>query len=456
VSQVEAQQRQRAAAEARQRAAEARQVRQRAAVEAQRQHAERTRAVVAETGFAVGVLVQVDGAGFGTVVGVTTGSQIRVRVGRSITDFPRDQLRVVASDDAAPASPATPQQLEELAAPAPAPTPEDALDAAAAPAPVAQPCADQVDELAALVQSMQVRGGVPPGYESMLAEALGLLRVMDAAARAGGAAPLQQFAALPAALPSRAADLVAPPAARPHTVETPLAPAPMAMEPVRTASPEPSEDAAAAASPVAATAVAPTRLAVAASQPSTTATPAPASNPMIIRISKPESLRRKPRRSARRTPRSAAPTATAPPARKRRRARATASPEPAASDASAPAERPAKKQKRDWTPAEDDRLLAAREDGLTAWKAIAERVGGSRDGKQCRERYANHLDPTIKKGNWSPKEDTHLLALSESDLPKNSRGTDWERVAASLPTVDGRRKGPDVKNRYNGLKRRKR
>ena len=61
-----------------------------------------------------------------------------------------------------------------------------------------------------------------------------------------------------------------------------------------------------------------------------------------------------------------------------------------------------------------------------------------------------------EKGNWSPKEDTHLLALSESDLPKNSRGTDWERVAASLPTVDGRRKGPDVKNRYNGLKRRKR
>ena len=241
-----------------------------AEAEAQRQHAERTQAVFAETGFAEGVRVQVDGAGFGTVIGVTTGLQIRVRVGRHMRDFPRDQLRVVASNDAAPASPTTPPS-DELAAAVSAPTPDDVLDADAAPAPVAQSCADQVDELAALVQSMQVRGGVPPGYESEVARALELLRVVDAEARAG-AAPLRQVHAPPASLPSPAADLFAPPAARPHAVEMQPAPAPMAMEPVRTASPEPSEDAAAAASPVAATAVAPTRLAAAASQRSTTAT----------------------------------------------------------------------------------------------------------------------------------------------------------------------------------------
>ena len=173
-----------------------------AEAEAQRQHAERTQAVFAETGFAEGVRVQVDGAGFGTVIGVTTGLQIRVRVGRHMRDFPRDQLRVVASNDAAPASPTTPPS-DELAAAVSAPTPDDVLDADAAPAPVAQSCADQVDELAALVQSMQVRGGVPPGYESEVARALELLRVVDAEARAG-AAPLRQVHAPPASLPSPA------------------------------------------------------------------------------------------------------------------------------------------------------------------------------------------------------------------------------------------------------------
>ena len=80
---------------------------------------------------------------------------------------------------------------------------------------------------------------------------------------------------------------------------------------------------------------------------------------------------------------------------------------------------------------------------------------GTRNSKQCQERYANHLDPTIKKGKFSGDEDAHLLALSKSDLPQGSQGTDWERVAKGLPTVGGRRKGMDVKNRYNGLKRRK-
>ena len=83
-------------------------------------------------------------------------------------------------------------------------------------------------------------------------------------------------------------------------------------------------------------------------------------------------------------------------------------------------------------------------------------VGGSREAKDCRNRWADHLDPAFKKGNWSAKEDTHLLALSKSDLPQGPQGTDWNRVAKGLPTVDGRRKGSDVKNRYNALKKRKR
>ena len=56
----------------------------------------------------------------------------------------------------------------------------------------------------------------------------------------------------------------------------------------------------------------------------------------------------------------------------------------------------------------------------------------------------------------SSDEDAHLLALSESDLPRGPGGINWEQVATGLPTVDGRRKGMDVKNRYNVLKARKR
>ena len=409
-----------------------------------------------------GARVWIDGAGWGTVVVETSNSKVRVTLARNrLEDLPRDKLRVVASDDATPASPANPPS-DELAATAPAPTPEDALDAAAAPAPVAQPCADQVDELAALLQSIQVRGGVPPGYESMLAEALRLLRVVDAAGRAGDdAAPLRPVHAAQAALPSLAADLVAPPAARPHAVETPPAPAPMAMdeEPVRTASPEPSEDAAAAASPVAATAVVPRPPASPVEEEAPVDSDDEEFAPQIEAKRREIEVERA--RAADATgAEGAARAVAAPPARKRRRAPATASPEPAGPDASAPAERPAKRTKRDWTPAEDEKLRAAREKSISVrgevdWKDVAAEVG-TRNNQQCRERWHYQLDPGINKSKFTAEEDAHLLALSKSDLPQGPKGTDWERVAKGLPTVDGRRKGKAVKSRYDTLMRRKR
>ena len=35
----------------------------------------------------------------------------------------------------------------------------------------------------------------------------------------------------------------------------------------------------------------------------------------------------------------------------------------------------------------------------------------NRTGKQCRERYFNHLQPNIKKGNWSDEEDNIIIQL---------------------------------------------
>lgn len=48
---------------------------------------------------------------------------------------------------------------------------------------------------------------------------------------------------------------------------------------------------------------------------------------------------------------------------------------------------------------------------ITRWSDIAACIPG-RVGKQCRERYHNHLDPNINKGPWTPEEDAILLKVS--------------------------------------------
>lgn len=37
-----------------------------------------------------------------------------------------------------------------------------------------------------------------------------------------------------------------------------------------------------------------------------------------------------------------------------------------------------------------------------------------RAGKQCRERYINHLDPELKRHDWLPSEDDALLSECET------------------------------------------
>jgi hypothetical protein len=380
--------------------------RQRAAAEAQRQHAERTQAVFTQTGLAVGARVQVDGAGFGTVVDVTAGSQIRVRVGRYATDFSPDQLRVADFDDA-PASPAI-QTPAELAAPAPMPTLDTALDAT--PVPAASTRLTTFEDISALLEKLKMGDG---GSESTLDAIRSMLReeVAQMNEREGddAAPPLQQVRAAPAAIPSPGADLVGPQRA----VETAPAPVPTAMD----------ED-----------------------EPAAT-------QPMIIRIKRPPARPATAPPSPRMMDIEGAPaaeiTSPQPPVA---RAAPTQQPHPeprrsarrAASDASAPAERPAKK--RDWTPAEDDKLRAALGDGLTGWKAIAARVG-TRNDAQCRERWEYQLNPEINKSEFTSEEDAYLLALPQPG--------DWKNVVKKLPGPGGRT-DMAVKTRYHTLMKRKR
>lgn len=95
---------------------------------------------------------------------------------------------------------------------------------------------------------------------------------------------------------------------------------------------------------------------------------------------------------------------------------------------------------------EDDllRQLVESKGAKCSWSTIAARIPG-RTGKQCRERWLNHLDPTVVKGGWTDEEDRKLLALHEE------YGNKWAVIAKQFPG----RTDNSIKNRWNSTLKKK-
>eukprot|EP00878_Enallax_costatus_P041833 GHUV01048728.1.p1 GENE.GHUV01048728.1~~GHUV01048728.1.p1 ORF type:complete len:313 (+),score=69.05 GHUV01048728.1:1447-2385(+) len=99
-----------------------------------------------------------------------------------------------------------------------------------------------------------------------------------------------------------------------------------------------------------------------------------------------------------------------------------------------------------WTQEEHDLLLrtVTQFGNSRRWSEIAKHIPG-RTGKQCRERWVNHMNPNSKKGSWDVAEEL-LLCKWHSIL-----GSHWARITRKL---EGRTENA-VKNHWNAAMRAK-
>ena len=82
-------------------------------------------------------------------------------------------------------------------------------------------------------------------------------------------------------------------------------------------------------------------------------------------------------------------------------------------------------KKTAWTREEDELLLSLYAIHSTKWSVIARQIPGRTDDA-CSKRYREALDPSLKKGDWTPEEDLLLLQAYQR------LGGKWGQIGAEL------------------------
>lgn len=97
-----------------------------------------------------------------------------------------------------------------------------------------------------------------------------------------------------------------------------------------------------------------------------------------------------------------------------------------------------------WTIEEDRKLINwVKNEGATRWSQCAEYING-RNGKQCRERWFNTLNPKVKRGQWTHEEDYRIFYLFKIF------GGKWSKINELFEC----RSENSIKNRFYSILRR--